>query len=162
MTQHLQACGRWRIMVIQMHVVHMNTRYQSIGEARGHPDGLAVLALLLTDQDSDNARLSVRPEERVCARGEGRGSPRRGRGDRTPGDWFQPAAVSPRGLREPGVHLPAGLSRFYRYAGSLTTRCCEPVVLWTVFEDTVPIGSAQVRPDPGNTPGRWAVESDVG
>lgn len=100
------------------------------------------------DQDSDNARLSVRPEERVCARGEGRGSPRRGRGDRTPGDWFQPAAVSPRGLREPGVHLPAGLSRFYRYAGSLTTRCCEPVVLWTVFEDTVPIGSAQVQPAP--------------
>eukprot|EP00069_Balaena_mysticetus_P015623 bmy_02460T0 len=32
----------------QMHVVHMNTRYQSIGEAQGHPDGLAVLAVLLT------------------------------------------------------------------------------------------------------------------
>ncbi|XP_030620166.1 uncharacterized protein LOC115804098 isoform X2 [Delphinapterus leucas] len=82
MTQHLQARGRWRIMVIQMHVVHMNTRYQSIGEARGHPDGLAVLALLLTDQDSDNAQPSVVPEERVRARG----------------------------LREPGVHLPAGLA----------------------------------------------------
>ncbi|XP_036679344.1 carbonic anhydrase 15-like [Balaenoptera musculus] len=38
----------------------------------------------------------------------------------------------------------SGLSRFYRYAGSLTTRCCEPVVLWTVFEDAVPIGRAQV------------------
>ncbi|XP_030620165.1 carbonic anhydrase 15-like isoform X1 [Delphinapterus leucas] len=38
----------------------------------------------------------------------------------------------------------SGLSRFYRYAGSLTTRCYEPVVLWTVFEDTVPIGRAQV------------------
>ncbi|XP_060166107.1 carbonic anhydrase 15-like [Globicephala melas] len=38
----------------------------------------------------------------------------------------------------------SGLSRFYRYAGSLTTRCCEPVELWTVFEDTVPIGRAQV------------------
>ncbi|MBV96249.1 Carbonic anhydrase 15, partial [Eschrichtius robustus] len=37
----------------------------------------------------------------------------------------------------------SGLSRFYRYAGSLTTRCCEPVVLWTVFEDAVPIGRAQ-------------------
>nr|XP_030692242.1 carbonic anhydrase 15-like [Globicephala melas] len=42
----------------------------------------------------------------------------------------------------------SGLSRFYRYAGSLTTRCCEPVELWTVFEDTVPIGRAQVQPAP--------------
>lgn len=31
----------------QMHVVHMNTRYQSMGEARAHPDGLAVLAVFL-------------------------------------------------------------------------------------------------------------------
>lgn len=45
-------CGRssWylsRSVPLQMHVVHMNTRYQSMGEARGHPDGLAVLAVLL-------------------------------------------------------------------------------------------------------------------
>lgn len=45
-------CGRsssylsWSVS-LQMHVVHMNTRYQSMGEARGHPDGFAVLAVLL-------------------------------------------------------------------------------------------------------------------
>lgn len=31
----------------QMHLIHMNTRYQSMGEALRHPDGLAVLAVLL-------------------------------------------------------------------------------------------------------------------
>ena len=93
----------------------------------------------------------------MSASGEGRGSPRRGRGGRTLGGWFQPAAVS---LPGASVNLAStfplaslllgasGLSRFYRYAGSLTTWCCEPVVLWTVFEDAVPIGRAQVQPPP--------------
>lgn len=40
----------------------------------------------------------------------------------------------------------SGLSRYYRYSGSLTTPGCEPAVLWTVFEDAVPIGRAQVGP----------------
>jgi hypothetical protein len=42
----------------------------------------------------------------------------------------------------------SGLSRYYRYSGSLTTPGCEPVVLWTVFESTIPIGREQVRPLP--------------
>lgn len=37
-----------------------------------------------------------------------------------------------------------GLLRYYRYSGSLTTPGCEPAVLWTVFENTIPIGHAQV------------------
>lgn len=106
----------------------------------------------------------------VSARGEGRGSPRRGRGGRTPGNWFQPAAVS---LPGASVNLASafplaslllgasGLSRFYRYAGSLTTRCCEPVELWTVFEDTVPIGRAQVQPAPPPQPPRPPVRRAV-
>lgn len=42
--------------------------------------------------------------------------------------------------------LPGASSflRYYRYSGSLTTPGCEPAVLWTVFEDAVPIGRAQV------------------
>lgn len=42
--------------------------------------------------------------------------------------------------------LPSALRllRYYRYSGSLTTPGCEPAVLWTVFENTVPIGHAQV------------------
>ncbi|XP_019487619.1 PREDICTED: carbonic anhydrase 15-like [Hipposideros armiger] len=38
----------------------------------------------------------------------------------------------------------SSLLRYYRYSGSLTMPGCEPAVLWTVFEDAVPIGRAQV------------------
>ncbi|XP_059265988.1 carbonic anhydrase 15-like isoform X2 [Mustela nigripes] len=38
----------------------------------------------------------------------------------------------------------SSLLRYYRYAGSLTTPGCQPAVVWTVFEDPVPIGRAQV------------------
>ena len=36
------------------------------------------------------------------------------------------------------------LSRFHRYAGSLTTPACNEVVTWTVLEKTVSMSEAQV------------------
>ncbi|XP_059885302.1 carbonic anhydrase 15-like [Delphinus delphis] len=123
---------------MEMHVVHMNTQYQSIGEARGHPDGLAVLAMLLTTLARAPLTWSPLPRIRTLT---------------TLSRLSDLKNVSARGA---SVNLASafplaslllgafGLSRFYRYAGSLTTRCCEPVELWTVFEDTVPIGRAQV------------------
>ncbi|XP_016042629.1 carbonic anhydrase 15-like isoform X2 [Erinaceus europaeus] len=112
---------------MEMHVVHMNTRYQSVGEARGHPDGLAVLAVLLAEQDSDNANFStlVSSLKNVSA----------------PGLSVTLASTFPLASLLPGA---SGLRRYYRYSGSLTTPGCEPAVLWTVFQDTVPIGRAQV------------------
>ncbi|KAM9621667.1 carbonic anhydrase 15-like isoform 2-T2 [Trichechus inunguis] len=94
----------------QMHVVHKNTRYRSLQEALGHPDGLAVLAVLLAEQDTDNVNFSV--------------------------------LVS--GLKNVSGQGAAGLARYYRYPGSLTTPGCEPAVLWTVFEDSVPFGRQRV------------------
>ncbi|XP_070132097.1 carbonic anhydrase 15 isoform X3 [Equus caballus] len=112
---------------MEMHVVHMNTRYQSMGEARVHPDGLAVLAVFLAEQDSDNANFSalVSGLKNVSARGVS----------------VDLASTFPLASLLPGA---SGLSRYYRYWGSLTTPGCEPAVLWTVFEDAVPIGRAQV------------------
>ncbi|XP_040321022.1 carbonic anhydrase 15-like isoform X8 [Herpailurus yagouaroundi] len=51
----------------------------------------------------------------------------------------------------------SGLSRYYRYSGSLTTPGCQPAVVWTVFEDAVPIGRSQPSggPVPDHAPG-WA------
>ncbi|XP_070484259.1 carbonic anhydrase 15-like isoform X1 [Equus przewalskii] len=114
---------------MEMHVVHMNTRYQSMGEARAHPDGLAVLAVFLAEQDSDNANFSalVSGLKNVSARGVS----------------VDLASTFPLASLLPGA---SGLSRYYRYWGSLTTPGCEPAVLWTVFEDAVPIGRAQVGP----------------
>uniref|UniRef100_A0A8C9M4X2 carbonic anhydrase n=2 Tax=Panthera tigris TaxID=9694 RepID=A0A8C9M4X2_PANTA len=112
---------------MEMHVVHMNTRYQSMGEARGHPDGLAVLAVLLVEQDTDNANFSVLLSslKNVSERGVS----------------VNLASTFPLASLLPGA---SGLSRYYRYSGSLTTPGCQPAVVWTVFEDAVPIGRAQV------------------
>ena len=35
--------------------------------------------------------------------------------------------------------------RFYRYSGSLTTPPCYESVVWTLFENTIPISAKQVR-----------------
>ncbi|XP_058388286.1 carbonic anhydrase 15-like [Diceros bicornis minor] len=112
---------------MEMHVVHMNTRYRSMTEARGHPDGLAVLAVLLAEKDSDNANFSalVSGLKNVSAHGVS----------------VDLASTFPLASLLPGA---SGLSRYYRYSGSLTTPGCDPAVLWTVFEDAVPIGRAQV------------------
>uniref|UniRef100_A0A8C9UPB8 Carbonic anhydrase n=1 Tax=Spermophilus dauricus TaxID=99837 RepID=A0A8C9UPB8_SPEDA len=112
---------------MEIHIVHINIKYQSMEEAQHHPDGLAVLAVLLVEQDQDNAN-------------------------------FSPIVLGLKNVSIPGVSVnmtstfllssllpgPLGLLCYYRYSGSLTTPSCEPSVLWTVFENAVPIGRVQV------------------
>uniref|UniRef100_A0A8C0P7H9 Alpha-carbonic anhydrase domain-containing protein n=2 Tax=Canis lupus familiaris TaxID=9615 RepID=A0A8C0P7H9_CANLF len=93
--------------------------YQSIEEARSHPDGLAVLAVLLAVSQAQS-RLPSPPR---------------------PGVPANLAPTFPLASLLPGA---SGLSRYYRYSGSLTTPGCQPAVLWTLFADAVPIGRAQV------------------
>uniref|UniRef100_A0A8C5YPT4 carbonic anhydrase n=1 Tax=Marmota marmota marmota TaxID=9994 RepID=A0A8C5YPT4_MARMA len=112
---------------MEMHIVHINTKYQSMEEARRHPDGLAVLAVLLAEQDQDNVNFSaiVLGLKNVSI----------------PGVSVNMTSTFPLSSLLPG---PLGLLRYYRYSGSLTTPGCEPSVLWTVFENAVPIGRVQV------------------
>ncbi|XP_026471761.1 putative carbonic anhydrase 3 [Ctenocephalides felis] len=41
--------------------------------------------------------------------------------------------------------LPQNRYNFYRYEGSLTTPTCDEVVLWTVFEHSLPISDEQLK-----------------
>nr|XP_040146863.1 carbonic anhydrase 15-like [Ictidomys tridecemlineatus] len=120
---------------MEMHIVHINKKYQSMEEARRHPDGLAVLAVLLAEQDQDNANFSaiVLGLKNVSI----------------PGVSVNMTSTFPLSSLLPS---PLGLLRYYRYSGSLTTPGCEPSVLWTVFENAVPIGRVQV----GSLPLPWA------
>ncbi|XP_012886952.1 PREDICTED: carbonic anhydrase 15-like [Dipodomys ordii] len=111
---------------MEMHLVHMNIKYQSMAEARSHANGIAVLAVLLEEQDLENPNFStiVASLTNVSLPGVS-----------------NLTSTFPLASLLPGT---SGLSRYYRYMGSLTTPGCEPSVLWTVFENTVPIGRSQV------------------
>lgn len=41
--------------------------------------------------------------------------------------------------------LPKNQVRFFRYEGSLTTPACGEAVVWTVFEQAIPISEDQVK-----------------
>ncbi|XP_074058366.1 carbonic anhydrase 15-like [Macrotis lagotis] len=112
---------------MEMHVVHMNTLYQSLAEARGHPGGLAVLAFLFKVQNEDNANYAtiVSGLRNISHQGQS----------------VELASTFRLDQLLPGPDL---LSRYYRYPGSLTTPSCDEVVLWTVFEEPVPIGKSQL------------------
>nr|XP_042114941.1 carbonic anhydrase 15-like isoform X1 [Peromyscus maniculatus bairdii] len=112
---------------MEMHMVHMNTKYRDLREAQRHPDGLAVLAVLLVEEDRDNTNFSaiVSALKNLSL----------------PGVSVNLTSTFPLASLLPSA---VGLLRYYRYSGSLTTPGCEPAVLWTVFENTVPIGRAQV------------------
>uniref|UniRef100_A0A8D2B6M5 Carbonic anhydrase n=1 Tax=Sciurus vulgaris TaxID=55149 RepID=A0A8D2B6M5_SCIVU len=111
---------------MEMHVVHINTKYQSLGEAH-LPDGLAVLAVLLAEQNQDNANFSA------IVLGLNDVS--------SPGVSVNMTSTFPLASLLPG---PLVLLHYYPYSGSLTTPGCEPTVLWTVFKNTVPIGHLQL------------------
>uniref|UniRef100_A0A5F8GEJ8 carbonic anhydrase n=1 Tax=Monodelphis domestica TaxID=13616 RepID=A0A5F8GEJ8_MONDO len=112
---------------MEMHVVHMNTLYQSLGEARGHPRGLAVLAFFFKVQNKDNANYNtiVSGLRKVSYQGQS----------------VELASTFRLENLLPERRL---LSSYYRYLGSLTTPACDEVVVWTVFKEPIPIGRAQL------------------
>ena len=42
------------------------------------------------------------------------------------------------------TNLMAGVDKYYRYQGGLTTPTCNEVVTWTVFAETIKISASQV------------------
>uniref|UniRef100_A0A8D2Q529 Carbonic anhydrase n=1 Tax=Varanus komodoensis TaxID=61221 RepID=A0A8D2Q529_VARKO len=115
---------------MEMHLVHVNTKYKTTNEAKGHPNGLAVLSFLFKVSETDNTNYNtiIAGLKNISRAGSN--------------DYVDLASTfSLRNL------LPsmASLSKYYRYKGSLTTPSCEEVVVWTVFEEEVPISKQQVR-----------------
>uniref|UniRef100_A0A8C0HC81 Carbonic anhydrase n=1 Tax=Chelonoidis abingdonii TaxID=106734 RepID=A0A8C0HC81_CHEAB len=97
---------------MELHLVHMNTKYKTVNEAKGHPNGLAVLGFLYkVGQKHPALGLHVH------------------------GQIPSTSTFCLNNL------LPsmAKLSKYYRYQGSLTTPDCAEVVVWTLFEEPIPI-----------------------
>ncbi|XP_036594492.1 carbonic anhydrase 9 isoform X2 [Trichosurus vulpecula] len=109
----------------EIHVVHLNTRFDTFREALGQPGGLAVLAAFLQEGPEENdayeqllSRLGTIDEEDSET-------------------WVPGLDVS--------ALLPQNLHRYFRYKGSLTTPPCSQGVIWTVFNQTVFLSAEQLQ-----------------
>ncbi|XP_061459040.1 carbonic anhydrase 15-like [Rhineura floridana] len=113
---------------MELHLVHMNTKYKTVNEAKGHPNGLAVLSFLFKISDADNTNYNtIVTGLRNVTHAE---------------DYVDLASTFSLSNLLPSMAL---LSKYYRYMGSLTTPNCEEVVQWTVFEEKIPISKSQMN-----------------
>ncbi|XP_042858782.1 carbonic anhydrase 7-like [Penaeus japonicus] len=110
----------------ELHLVHFKSKYETIGEAVLHEDGLAVLGIMLEISDVDNEHLT--PIIAGLAT--------------VPHSGDQESLTT---LFSLGSLLPEDTSSFYRYQGSLTTPTCNEVVTWTVFSHPITISETQLE-----------------
>ncbi|KAE8634663.1 hypothetical protein XENTR_v10002397 [Xenopus tropicalis] len=113
---------------MELHIVHMNAKYQSITEAKKDPQGLAVLGFFFTVSEIDNPSYNTLEAgmKNVSLKGE----------------FIELDSTFPLEMLLPPHDK---LSRYYRYQGSLTTPDCSEVVIWTVFEDPISISQKQLK-----------------
>jgi len=109
----------------EIHLVHFDSsRYTSVSNALQDPDGVAVLGILVSDDDED-------PHLNQAIEGLS--------GSLTtitaPG---QVAKINPFAIQD----LLPGTKEYFRYHGSLTTPPCTESVIWTVLKNPVYISKA--------------------
>ncbi|XP_057379018.1 carbonic anhydrase 2-like [Daphnia carinata] len=109
----------------ELHFVHYNKKYGSLGNATSHPDGLAVLGVFVEESEEDNP--AFEPITSVLDHVVHEGN-----------EWQLNDTLSLRDL------MPASTSKFYRYMGSLTTPGCQEIVVWTVFADPITASEDQL------------------
>ena len=112
---------------LELHLVHYNSKYSSLGEAASHPDGLAVLGVLhrLSAEDNPSLQPLIEAAESLTAAGQ--------------------KTELARGISVKSLLPSGGSSVFYRYSGSLTTPGCNEVVTWTVLHHTATISEHQLN-----------------
>jgi len=99
---------------IELHLVHYNAKYGSLGDAVGKSDGLAVLGVLYYLTPYDNPHLAPLIDSATSVMNA------------------KDKANLNQNLKLEDL-LPHETATFYRYMGSLTTPTCNEVVTWTVF-----------------------------
>ncbi|NXF96875.1 CAH15 anhydrase, partial [Eubucco bourcierii] len=112
---------------MELHIVHMNVKYQTLAEAKGHPSGLAVLGFFFQVSETPNTNYNT-----IVV------------GLRNISSAGQSVDLASTFRLDTLLPPPSRLSGYYRYQGSLTTPDCSEVVIWTVFEEPVEIGREQV------------------
>jgi len=111
---------------LELHMVHINSKYHDMKHALTHPDGLAVIGILFHEAENGSEVLDPLLDtiRQVSSPVQAK----------THLVHFNPVDL-----------LPDDRSTFFRYSGSLTTPPCAEVVTWTVMEDLVPVSEEQME-----------------
>lgn len=123
-SEHLLRSKRY---AAELHLVHYNTKYNSFVEATNHPDGLAVLGVLM--DTSNNPKDHPGIEKLVSEI------------DKLKESGSETNMTSALNLKE---LLPTNTQNLYRYQGSLTTPKFAEIVTWTVFKSPISVSEKQV------------------
>lgn len=109
---------------MEMHIVHHNKLYANVSEAMDKKEGLAVLGFFF-----EVGRFNQHFEEIIT--------------------HFKDIQYKNKMVEIDSIPLvelmPASLSKFYRYEGSLTTPPCYESVIWTMFNQTIEIAEEQLE-----------------
>uniref|UniRef100_A0A8C1DQP5 Carbonic anhydrase n=1 Tax=Cyprinus carpio carpio TaxID=630221 RepID=A0A8C1DQP5_CYPCA len=110
---------------MELHIVHIKEKYGSLGEALNDSTGVAALAFFFEVTSGQNKQLDRVIEALGKVRYEGNSSEI---------ENFRLTDIIPQ----------ASKLNYYRYSGSLTTPGCDQAVVWTVFQQTLPISKNQL------------------
>ncbi|XP_043997332.1 carbonic anhydrase 4a [Gambusia affinis] len=112
---------------MELHIVHMNTKYSDLGTALRDPKGVAVLGFFYEVSKSPNQKYEaiIKGVESVASKNASNSLP----------------AISLAQLIPPEQKLTS----YYRYQGSLTTPPCSESVVWSVFKTPIPLSMDQMK-----------------
>ncbi|XP_019366655.1 PREDICTED: carbonic anhydrase 4 [Gavialis gangeticus] len=114
---------------MELHIVHRREDISSDAEAVKHKDGLAVLGFFIkVGGENTNYKPLIDQLQNIKAKGK----------------TVQMEPLPLKSLIPPEKNL----TRYYRYAGSLTTPGCNEAVVWTVFEEPIELSQQQVQAFP--------------
>ncbi|XP_061196901.1 uncharacterized protein LOC133205170 [Saccostrea echinata] len=110
---------------LEVHIVHYNTKYATLAEAKKQPDGLVVIGIFadISEEKNHAFELVATALDQVT-------------------EYDHKTIVT--GLR-PIDMLPNDTSRYYHYAGSLTTPPCYESVSWYVMHEGITITQDQIN-----------------
>ncbi|MBN3289964.1 IDD protein, partial [Polypterus senegalus] len=111
---------------MELHIVHMNSKYDAVHDAKKHETGLAVLGFMYKIDDKNNTNYSTITSAL--------------RNVSYKANQVELASTFRLDSLLPPLET---LTRYYRYYGSLTTPDCSEAVIWTVFEEPISISKKQ-------------------
>ncbi|KAM4620265.1 LOW QUALITY PROTEIN: carbonic anhydrase 4a [Polymixia lowei] len=111
---------------MELHIVHMKQQYTDLKVALSDPNGVAVLGFFYEESVSANRKYDVIINALRSVRTNGSTS-------------LPPISL------EQLIPSQQNLTKYYRYKGSLTTPSCTESVIWTVFENPIPLSKEQLQ-----------------